>query len=759
MLNEADTRAKLIDPKLKESGWTEHLINREYPISDGKIIKIGNVEKRGKALSADYLLRYTNYPVAVIEAKSEDHPPDAGMSQAKDYAKRLDIKFAYSTNGHGIVEYSFVTGLQQGVNRFPTPDELWNRLEMTKNYATVRPFLVPYHYDPVEQIRPRYYQEAAINRCVEAILKGQKYLLLTMATGTGKTYVAFQLVWKLIKSRTIKRVLFIADRNVLRDQAYNAFDAFGEGRCVISEGKAPEHCIVYFSIYQALYSGEKGKELFREYEPDFFDMIIIDECHRSGFGTWNEILRYFEKAVQLGMTATPKRKDNIDTYKYFGNPVYQYSMKQGIEDGYLAIYQIFQRFTNVDLEGIRPSEYGYFNPELEDRSYLTKDFERIIVLPDRTDEIIDDLTETLHRISPNYPKDKTIIYCVDINHARYVYQQINNKMAHLKIPNYAALIVSEEGRVARELLEDFQSKEKETPVIAVSVDMLSTGFDAPTVKNLVHIAPIGSELVYKQIKGRGSRIMEAKGKLLFNIIDYVGCTKMFEDPEFDGTPAFIEEGGDVAGKGPEAIDKVSESGEKYKVSPVPRKKVTIRGVDVFIAEKKYFEISEDGTILTFEEYIDKAKSEVKNFVPSKEELFKLYLSEEKRVELIEKLKDYFISEELLATALEVFDTEFVDMISHVAFEGALISRKQRVEAFKNNSQEFLSRYNEEQREIIFELLDKFQIGGISEINVDALEVPPISGHGSITDIVNIFGGITQLNETLNYIQQGIMSTG
>lgn len=759
MLNEADTRAKLIDPKLIESGWTEDLINREYPISDGKITKIGNIEKRGKPLSADYLLRYNNYPIAVVEAKSEDHPPDAGVSQAKDYAKRFDIKFAYSTNGHGIVEYSFITGIQQEIHRFPSPEELWERLQMTENFPTVSPFLIPYHYDPIEQKKPRYYQEAAINRCIEAILKGQKYLLLTMATGTGKTYVAFQLVWKLIKSKTIKRVLFIADRNVLRDQAYNAFDAFGEGRCIISEGRAPKHGVVYFSIYQALYSGDEGKELFREYEPGFFDMIIIDECHRSGFGTWNEILRYFDKAIQLGMTATPKRKDNIDTYKYFGKPVYQYSMKQGIEDGYLAIYQIFQRFTNVDIKGIRPSEYGYFDPELEDRIYLTKDFERIIVVPERTDEIIDDLIETLQRISPNYPKDKTIIYCVDIDHARYVYQQINNKMAHLKIPNYAALIVSEEGRVGRELLEDFQSKEKETPVIAVSVDMLATGFDAPTVKNLVHIAPIGSELVYKQIKGRGSRIWEAKGKLLFNIIDYVGCTKMFEDPEFDGTPVLIEEAEEIIGKGPEVIEKEPVPTLKLKRPTIPRKKVTIRGVDVYIAEKKYFEISEDGTILTFEEYIDKAKSEVRSLVPNKEELFKLYLDREKWPELVEKLKEYFISEELLANALEVFDAEFVDMISHVAFEGALISRKQRVEAFKTSNQEFLSRYNEEQREIIFELLDKFQIGGISEINVDALEVPPISRHGNIEDIVYIFGGILELNETLSYIQQGIMSVG
>lgn len=464
-LNEADTRAKLIDPKLRDSGWTEELIQREYYFTDGRIVLIGDEHERQKPKKAGYLFRHQGIPIAVLEAKPEDHEIDAGIGQAKGYVEAMDVFFAYSSNGRGFEEFDFTSNTQQTLDRFPAPDGLWQRLLTYRRLAevpTLNPLTFPYHSEPRGKT-PRYYQDVAVRRVVEAVLKGQKRLLLAMATGTGKTFVTFQIAWKLLRTGGVRRVLFLADRIFLRDQAYNTFAPFGDARAIIKEGKAPKTRDVYFSIYQSMYSEKDGKRLFENYPSDFFDLIIIDECHRSGFGSWNEILRHFPDAVQLGMTATPKRKDNIDTYDYFGKPVYSYSLGQGIDDGFLATYKVHRVATDIDKTGLHLKDAitvgaEVFIPEdVEIKDvYYTEDFEREIILPDRTASICQHLAELLRTFNP---MEKTMVFCVDMAHANLVKKELQNHFSDLGYSDYAVRIVSEEP-AAHATLERFADPDK-----------------------------------------------------------------------------------------------------------------------------------------------------------------------------------------------------------------------------------------------------------------------------------------------------------
>jgi len=421
MLSEADTRAKLIDPKLRKSGWTEDKIRREVFLTPGKLLNEEGKREKGK--KADYVLYYSpGFPIAVVEAKEESNSALDGIGQAKTYARMLGVYFAFSTNGHEIEEFDFTTNQQRTINEFPTPEELYRRYLQFKfkSYdVKIDPLNFPYY--TIGGKTPRYYQEAAIKSVIEAILNGRKRILLTMATGTGKTFVAFQIVWKLVKSGYFERVLYIADRNFLRTQAYNEFAPFEDARAIIESDNIPKNRQIYFSTYQALYSGDEENKVYKQYPPDFFDLVIIDECHRSGYGTWKEILDYFGSAVHLGMTATPKRSDNIDTYAYFGEPVYSYSMGHGIEDGFLAPFQIFRIFTNIDKEGFHLTEAIHqgaqvYIPEETDLKdiYTLEDFEREIILPDRTKRICEHLASLLDKFGP---MQKTIVFCVNMEHA------------------------------------------------------------------------------------------------------------------------------------------------------------------------------------------------------------------------------------------------------------------------------------------------------------------------------------------------------
>lgn len=550
-MNEADTCRVFVTPALQAAGWGDPLwrIAEQHYFTDGQIILVGDGHRRQKGKKADYILRYQeSFPIAVVEAKDEDHDPGAGLQQAKDYALILGLFFAYSTNGHGIEEWDFTTNTQRTLAAFPSPEELWDRLCAFKALDAARlrnPLFTPYCTRGGKT--PRYYQEVAINNTIEAILQGRNRILINLATGTGKTVIAFQLAWKLWQSRwniagadRVPRILFLADRNVLRDQAYNTFEPFENERDVIAEGKAPTNRSVYFGIYQAMYSGTDGRRLFQQYPKDFFDLIVIDECHRSGFGTWNAILKHFESAVQLGMTATPKRTENIDTYKYFGDSVFTYSLGQGIDDGFLATYKVHRSVTNFTRDGLVIEDATAQGAQLEvppgeavDDRYDMPEFERKITMPDHIKKLCEHLNKLMHRFGR---MEKTMVFCVNMDHALQVTQELNRLNADLNLPDYSVRIVSEEGATGKALLEKFQDTEKQVPVIATTVDLLTTGVDAPSVRNVVFMKPVASIVSFKQIVGRGSRLCADTDKFWFRVIDYTNASRLFDDWDRPGEP-------------------------------------------------------------------------------------------------------------------------------------------------------------------------------------------------------------------------------
>jgi len=598
-VNEADTRARKVEPKLKASGWTDSLVTREYyyqrdhPYTKGKITVVGNDARRGKPRKADYLLRYSDgFPIAAIEAKPDEVPAETGLGQAKGYARDLGLAFAYATNGDDIIEYDFFTKSSRSLDLFPSPQDLWKRwkqniavdpdrvAEAPSEYDTgvgddrqTNPLLYSYCPESVCGKRPYYFQEVAIRRVIKRFMRGQRRVLLAMATGTGKTFVAFQIVWKLVKSGWLNRlhserpgrVLFLADRVVLRDQAYNAFSAFADGasdpRIVIGDDRFTLNRDLYFGIYQALWAPDAdGRRLYEKFPRDFFDLVIIDECHRSGFGTWREILDHFEGAIHLGMTATPKREDNIDTYAYFcaeepevavdpadptagtrRAPAYEYSLRQGIEDGFLATYKVHRVRTTVDASGLRLEdavEQGaevFVPEEAEVRDiYTTPQFEREITLPDRTRRMVQHLAGLLRRYGH---MDKTMVFCVDMDHARLVARLLQDEFgSETGLDNYAVPIISEE-QEARTWLESLADSDKQSPVVATTAELLSTGVDVPPCRNIVFMKTLSSPVLFKQIIGRGSRLDPATGKMWFRVIDFTGATRLFDEWDLPRGPA------------------------------------------------------------------------------------------------------------------------------------------------------------------------------------------------------------------------------
>jgi type I restriction enzyme R subunit len=591
--NEADTRANLIDPRLQAAGWgreqiaREHYYRRDLEYTPGRVILRGTQSRRKKGRKVDYLLRYAGFPIAVLEAKAEGESAETGFGQGKNYARDLGVPFAYASNGHDILEYDYFTRQSRELDAFPTPDALWHRwltntsLPDVANAAQVaearqlydpqaaearqrNPLLHPYCPASITGKTPRYFQETAVARVLERVMRGQERILLTMATGTGKTFTAFQIVWKLLKSRWLyrrhpdrpARVLFLADRVVLRDQAYNAFAPFADEasdpRFRIEGRPLRTHFDLYFGIYQTLWSeDDEGQRLYQAFTPDFFDLVIIDEAHRSGFGTWREILDYFGGAIHLGMTATPKRSDNINTYEYFcqeeleilidpDDPgkgkrqaaAFEYSLGQGIEDGFLATYKVHRVRTTVDKDGLHLQDAlqsgaeVLIPDEVEAREvYTTPQFEREISVPDRTQAMVVHLAGLLRRFGP---MEKTMVFCVDTAHAQLAARYLNDAFAHLGYVDYATPIVAEEGEDARRALRRFQDSDQKTPVIATTAELLSTGVDVPACRNIVFMKTVASTVPFKQILGRGSRIDEATDKYWFRIIDYTDATRLFD---------------------------------------------------------------------------------------------------------------------------------------------------------------------------------------------------------------------------------------
>ena len=779
---ESDTCSKYVLPRLKAAGWSDDQIQKEFPITDGRIISVGKKYRRGEALRADYVLEYRpGVPIAVVEAKREYTIPGQGLQQAKDYAQLLDLPFAYSTNGRGIVEDDRDTGMENDkLVAFPGPEELWSRYRTWKGITddpvaegVVVPFNRTLRNADGSVKEPRYYQRTAINRAVAAILGGEKRVLLTMATGTGKTFVSMQIVWKLWMSAwrpgRKPRVLYLADRKILIDQPQSDYfvPAFGDGPVWKLSGEAKAGREIYFALYQSLADGsDEQNGTFRQFDPDFFDLVIVDECHRGSANaqsSWRAILEHFSPATQLGMTATPKRDETVDSYEYFGDPLFEYSLAQGIDDGFLAPYRVRRVVLSPDAHGWAPTaeQLDRFGKEIPPGLYTTKEFERVVSLLTRTEEAAKHLTKWL---SNTDRWAKTIVFCVDQEHADQMRRALHNANADLTRghPNYVVRIVSDEGKIGTGYLSDFADTEKDLPVIATTSQLLSTGVDLPTVRNIVLFRPIGSLALFKQIIGRGTRLFPDEDKLSFDIIDYAGATGLFNDPKFDGPPERIDreeidDEGNVVEETvvdePEPLfgpnDTNGDSIDPDDLDMAPRAKFYVDDVEVWITAEAVYHLDPQTSRLRLVEYRDFVADTVRSLFPDPQNLRSKWRSRVGRHDVLDALERYAIDIGELVERTGLGDADPLDLLVHLAWSQPLITRTDRARRVRRQHADFFAAYQPAAREILARLLDKYTEHGIGQLDdLGVLEVPPLSSMGSPAEIADRFGSPDALHEAV-----------
>lgn len=783
-LSERDIITKYILPAIEQSGWNKQTqIREEVTFTAGRIFVKGKKTKRGEQKRADIIIYYKpNIPVAVVEAKDNKHTVGAGMQQALEYAGTLDIPVAISSNGDGfVIQYRKNCGPlgkdgkpvvteNADLDHFPTTDELWTCYKKYNGLVTKEAeetSLSSYFFDSNGRA-PRYYQRIAINRTVEAIARGQNRILLVMATGTGKTYTAFQIIYRLWKSGCKKRILYLADRNNLITQTKKGdFKHFKDKLTIIKHKNIDKSYEIYLALYQGLTNYDEETDAYKQFSPNFFDLIIVDECHRGSVDedkAWHKILNYFTSATQIGMTATPKETKSLSNIEYFGEPLYTYSLKQGIDDGFLAPYKVLRVGMNVDLEGYRP-EHGKtdINGELvEDRLYNTKDFDRNIVIDERTDLVAKKIMEYL---TNSDPYSKTIVFCVDIEHAERMRQALLKYAPEeitAKSDKYVVRITGDDP-VAKGYLEDFINPESRFPVIATTSKLMSTGTDAQTCKLICLDENIGSMTEFKQIIGRGTRINEDYGKQYFTIIDFRNVTDKFADKDFDGAPVKIKESRqddplseDIIdeGEGEQQIDPVT--GEQVYFEPVyeegdsgdselhedapeysPREKIYIAGVDVSIlSERKQF-LDANGKLITtsLKEY---TKNGILTSYRSLDNFLQAWNDAEKKKIIIQELEDQGLSFDEIKEEIKS-DLDIFDLICHIAWDAPALTRKERVENVRKRN--YWTKYGEQARNVLNALLDKYAETGIENIeDMKVLTVEPLKDLGTPSEIVNIFGG-------------------
>jgi type I restriction enzyme R subunit len=732
-MNEAETRAEHIDPALKAAGWgvvEGSRIRREYPITLGRIEGHGH---RGKPLMADYVLLYRNTKLAVVEAKAWDEELTEGVGQAKNYAGKLSVRFAYATNGQGIYGIDMQTGREGEQQSFPTPDELWAMTFAEANVWRDRFAAVPFE-DKGGSHPSRYYQDIAVDRVMSAIADNRQRMLLTLATGTGKTFIAFQIAWKLFHSRwnlsrepsRRPRILFLADRNLLADQAYNAFSAFSEDALVRiapddirKKGKVPKNGSLFFTIFQTFMSGPpkdgKPSPYFGDYPPDFFDFIVIDECHRGGANdesNWRGILEYFAPAVQLGLTATPKRRDNVDTYAYFGEPVYVYSLKEGINDGFLTPFKVKQYSTTLDEYVYTPDD-TLIEGEIETgRRYEEKDFNKIIEIKEREAHRVKLFMDQINQ------NEKTLVFCATQNHALAVRDLINQMKTSMD-PNYCHRVTADDGELGEEHLREFQDNEKSIPTILTTSQKLSTGVDARNIRNIVLMRPINSMIEFKQIIGRGTRLFE--GKDYFTIHDFVKAHQHFSDPEWDGEPEEPAADGDAGAGG----------GEKPQPEPSddPAEREPRRKIRVKLADGKARNIQSmmmttfwhpDGTPMSAQQFMELLFGKLPEFFKDEAELRAVWSVPDTRSKLLEQLAEKGFRREQLAEMQRLIDAEksdVFDVLAYVAFASQPVTREARAKHARIRVYELLE---EKQLAFIDFVLDHYVKQGVEELDLSKL---------------------------------------
>jgi type I restriction enzyme R subunit len=784
-MNEAETRAELIDPALQAAGWgvvDGSRIRREYPITLGRLEGQG---RRGKPLTADYVLEYRNTKLAVIEAKAEDEELTEGVAQAKNYAGKLCIRLTYSTNGLGIYGIDMEEGIEGEIAAFPTPDELWNATFAEANDWRDRFAAIPFE-DKGGYFQPRYYQDVAISRVMEAVAAGDPRILLTLATGTGKTFIAFQIAWKLFYSRwnltreptRRPRILFLADRNILADQGYNAFSAFPEDAMVRidpadirKKGKVPKNGSLFFTIFQTFMSGPpkdgKPSPYFGEYPPDFFDFIFIDECHRGGANdesTWRDILTYFSSAVQLGLTATPKRDENVDTYDYFGDPVYIYSLKDGINDGFLTPFKVKQISTTLD-EYTYTTDDKLIEGEVEaGKLYKEEDFNKIIEIKEREAYRVKLFMDQIDQ------RQKTLVFCATQAHALAV-RDLVNQMKTSKDPNYCQRVTANDGALGEQHLRDFQDNEKTIPTILTTSQKLSTGVDARNIRNIVLMRPINSMIEFKQIIGRGTRLYD--GKDYFTIYDFVKAYHHFSDPEWDGEPQEPEPC-PKCGCQPCVCEKkppkpCPECGKRPCVcprEPCPkcgqRPCICKKKAKVKLADGKERTIQSmmattfwhaDGTPISAQQFMEMLFGKLPEFFKNEAELRALWSAPDTRTRLLDGLADKGFGPEAMTEMQKIIDAEksdLFDVLAYVAYAMAPLTREERAARARAC---ICGHFGDKQQAFLDFVLAQYVNVGVSEL--DAQKLGPLLKlkYNAIADAIADLGEPEQIRAVFTGFQK------
>jgi len=776
-MNEAETRAELIDPALKDAGWAVvegSKVAREHQITDGRIEGAG---KRARAEIADYVLIHRGHKLGVIEAKARDAAVTEGLAQAKTYAHKLQVRFTYATNGVGIYQVDMKTGAEGEVAAFPTPDALWALTFAEENAWRNRFAAVPFETKSGTK-PPRYYQEIAIERVLEAIAGESKRVLLTLATGTGKTTIAFQIAWKLFQSRwniggeptRRPRILFLADRNTLADQAQTEFTeyaAFQEDALaridpgeIRKKGRVPKNANVFFTIFQTFMTGTgadgKPAPYFGEYPPDFFDLIIIDECHRGGANsesTWRGILNYFEPAVQLGLTATPKRRDNVDTYEYFGEPVYKYSLKEGINDGFLTPFKVRQIATTLDDYVYTPDDEVIEGEPEEGRRYREDDFNRVIEIKARESYRVRLFMEQLK------PHEKTLVFCANQDHALAIRDLVNQMKTGLKLsadPDYCVRVTANDGKLGDQMLRRFKENDKTIPAILTTSHKLSTGVDAKNVRNIVLMRPVKSMIEFKQIIGRGTRIYD--GKDYFTIIDFVKAYEHFNDPEWDGEPVEPE---------PAVIACPREPGLREPPQPPitggdPDNPQRPRKIKIKLADGKERTIqsmmatsfwSPDGTPISAADFVERLFGQLPQFFQNEDELIALWSEPETRKKMLDGLAERGFSGDALRDASAIVNAEksdVFDVLAYIAFAKAPITREERVEGRKPF---IMLNYNEKLQAFLDFVLAQYVVEGVSELDTEKLTPLLHLKYGDFDDAVDHLGGTAAILDAFTGFQR------